>query len=82
MQGTDALSVCAQSLSMDAYKWSNPVGARMHRPQTTTIAMDAKPYKHTQALTEMSGLVYVALAVNTNGTVRYKKLLREAKQMH
>ena len=50
-QSKDALSVCAQSFKHGCLPVVEQSRCRTHRPQTTTIAMDAKPYKHTQILT-------------------------------
>ena len=51
-----------------------------HRPQTTTIAMDAKPTKHTQtlALRKASGIVQMQNHISTQ-TIAVRKVIGIAR---
>ena len=49
-QGKDALACVPKGFKHGCLQVVAKSRCRTHRPQTTTIAMDAKPTKHTQTL--------------------------------
>ena len=53
-----------------------------HRPQTTTIAMDAKPTKHTQTLTlrKASGIVQMQNHISTQ-TIAVRKVIEIVRKI-